>query len=176
MLHIKSWYAVFFRIIVSKLRYNTRICNKSILCAFIRYLIINVLLVILRIYYNISYCCSLRLNVICTSFPEYNYVSLGLPVNPAISLDNLWNSHCMSSSEKYRCLTAWAAVIRLWGSNMSIFLIKSNPCSLRSGIIAPRGLGCLYGKAVQLSDTFSGHACCDGVPKTLKWRNEKYIA
>lgn len=60
---------------------------------------------------------------------------------------------------------------------MSILLIKSNPCSLRSGIIAPRGLGCLCGKAVQLSDTFSGHACCDGVPKTLVWErtinNEK---
>lgn len=55
---------------------------------------------------------------------------------------------------------------------MSILLIKSSPCSLRSGIIAPRGLGCLYGKAVQLSDTFSGHACCDGVPKTLVWERK----
>lgn len=56
---------------------------------------------------------------------------------------------------------------------MSILLIKSSPCSLRSGIIAPRGLGCLYGKAVQLSDTFSGHACCDGVPKTLIWKKKR---
>lgn len=55
---------------------------------------------------------------------------------------------------------------------MSILLIKSSPCSLRSGIIAPRGLGCRYGKAVQLSDTFSGHACCDGVPKTLIWERK----
>lgn len=54
---------------------------------------------------------------------------------------------------------------------MSIFFSKSSPCSLRSGIIAPRGFGSLCGKAVQLSDTFSGHACFDGVPKTLK--NEK---
>lgn len=57
---------------------------------------------------------------------------------------------------------------------MSILLIKSSPCSLRSGIIAPRGLGCLYGKAVQLSDTFSGHACCDGVPKTLVWERKRH--
>lgn len=57
---------------------------------------------------------------------------------------------------------------------MSIRLIKSSPCSLRSGIIAPRGLGCLYGKAVQLSDTFSGHACCDGVPKTLIWERKRH--
>lgn len=57
---------------------------------------------------------------------------------------------------------------------MSILLIKSSPCSLRSGIIAPRDLGCLYGKAVQLSDTFSGHACCDGVPKTLIWERKRH--
>lgn len=51
---------------------------------------------------------------------------------------------------------------------MSIFFTKSNPSSLRSGSIAPRGFGFLYEKAVQLSDTFSGHASFGGVPRTLK--------
>jgi len=51
---------------------------------------------------------------------------------------------------------------------MSMYFIKFRPCSLRSGIIAPKCLACLCGKAVQLSDTFSGHASCDGVPTTLR--------
>lgn len=51
---------------------------------------------------------------------------------------------------------------------MSIRFSKSKPCSLRSGIIAPRGRGCLKGKADLLIDTFSGHSCSDGVPRTLQ--------
>lgn len=73
------------------------ILNTHIKC------LINQLLIILRTIYSVL---TYVKNV---SIPEYSYISLSLLVN----LDNLRNSHYISSSEKYWCLTACAAVIRL---------------------------------------------------------------